>query len=50
MVEGLRRMQAHGMATAIVGTGADNLPALQLYGSLGFQLAEQLYTYQKTIA
>jgi ribosomal protein S18 acetylase RimI-like enzyme len=37
MREGLRRMKAAGMKWASVGTGADNVAAIALYRSLGFE-------------
>lgn len=37
MREGLRRMKAAGMTHAIVGTDADNVAAIALYRSLGFE-------------
>jgi ribosomal protein S18 acetylase RimI-like enzyme len=37
MREGLRRMKAAGMTHASVGTGADNVAAIALYRSIGFE-------------
>lgn len=37
MREGLRRMKAAGMTHASVGTGADNVAAIALYRSMGFE-------------
>jgi len=46
---GLRFMQAAGMITAIVGTGWDNTPAVNLYLAAGFNLGLRLLTYEKEI-
>lgn len=47
--EGMRRMQAHGMATAGVCVGHDNPAAKALYESVGFRLAQNIHTYTKAI-
>jgi ribosomal protein S18 acetylase RimI-like enzyme len=47
--EGLRRMQETGMKSAIVSTPEDNLAAIKLYEFLGFQLINQLGTYEKDV-
>ena len=39
MREGLRRMKAAGMTHASVGTGVDNVAAIALYRSIGFEVA-----------
>jgi mycothiol synthase len=49
MLEGLRRMQAEGMITAIVGAESDNLAAQGLYRSIGFQAINKLCTYRKSL-
>lgn len=49
ILEGLRRMQAHGMKSAIVSTEQDNLPAQRLYLSCGFTITDHLATYRKAI-
>jgi mycothiol synthase len=49
MLEGMRRLKAYGMSSAIVTTGEDNLPAFKLYESIGFQLDKRLGTYEKEI-
>ena len=36
LLEGLRRMQAHGMERVCISTGVMNTPARQLYESIGF--------------
>jgi mycothiol synthase len=45
--EGLRRMQAGGMESAIVGTGYDNTPALNLYQATEFEFSLRLLTFEK---
>ena len=45
---GMRLMQDNGMTTAIVGTGWDNIPAINLYRAAGFNLSLHLLTYEKT--
>jgi mycothiol synthase len=47
--EGLRRMQARNMKQAIVSVYEDNLPAKNLYESLGFQVVNWLGTYEKDV-
>ncbi len=49
MLEGLRRLQAGGMKQAIVSTGEDNLPAINLYESIGFRVVNKLGTYEKDV-
>ncbi len=49
MAEGLRRMRAAGMATAIVCAEGDNPAAIGLYESLGFRVANKLLSYVKEI-
>lgn len=43
--EGLRRMQARGMRLARVSTGATNTPAIRLYESVGFRVADRTQYY-----
>ena len=50
MLETLRRLRENGMRQAIVETAADNTPAIKLYESIGFRVANRLMTYQKNIA
>lgn len=38
LLEGLRRMQAHGMDRVYLSTGSTNTPALRLYESIGFKI------------
>jgi ribosomal protein S18 acetylase RimI-like enzyme len=47
MLAGLQRMQAEGMQAAIVNTDHDNLAALGLYRSAGFEQGDELLTYFK---
>jgi mycothiol synthase len=49
MVEGLRRLQERGMKSAIVSTYEDHPPAIKLYKSVGFQVINQLGTYEKDV-
>lgn len=49
MFEGLRRMQAAGMATAIVCADGVNLAARRLYDSVGFRVANSLLLYSKDV-
>ena len=45
--EGLRAMRGKGMEIAVVRTQADAVPAVKLYESVGFEIADKLYTYVK---
>lgn len=47
MYEGMRRMIAQGMTRAIVNTNADNVAALALYHSVGFQQRFTIKDYRK---
>jgi mycothiol synthase len=49
MLEGLRQLQARGMASAIVCVEAGNLAAQRLYESAGFRMINRLQTYVKQI-
>jgi mycothiol synthase len=49
MLEGLHRLQESGMQRAIVSTFVDNLAAIDLYESVGFQVANQLGTFEKDV-
>lgn len=49
MIEGLHRMRARGMQTAIVGAESDNPAAQGLYRSIGFQPVNKLCTYWKNL-
>lgn len=50
MLEGLRRMQAAGLHTAIVGYKWDNLPAEKLYESVGLFKKDNIFEYRKVLA
>ncbi len=47
MYEGMRRMRAAGMETAIVRYNADNIAGVPLYRSVGFQTRYQITEYRK---
>jgi ribosomal protein S18 acetylase RimI-like enzyme len=47
LLEGLRRMQRHGMQRACVSTGVANTPARNLYESIGFRIVNQYLDYVK---
>ena len=49
LAEGMRRMMAYGMRTAIVCAEHDNLPARRLYQSMGFQPDNRLWTYARPV-
>jgi mycothiol synthase len=49
MLEGLHRLQERGMRRAIVSTFEDNPAAINLYESVGFQIINQLGTYEKDV-
>ena len=49
MLEGLHRLQAWGMTSAILGTGSKNVPAITLYEQVGFHTETQLLTYARAI-
>jgi mycothiol synthase len=48
LLEGLRRMKAHGMDRVCVSTGDTNTPALRLYESVGFRIVNKYLEYIKT--
>jgi mycothiol synthase len=48
LYEGLRRMQAAGMQTAIVSTGPENIAAIALYQSVGFEVKMRFVALSKT--
>ena len=48
LLEGLRRMQAYGMDRVCISTGVSNVPAIQLYESIGFRIANQYLDYKMT--
>lgn len=45
LLEGLRRMKAHGMNRVCVSTGISNTPARNLYESVGFRVVNQYLDY-----
>ncbi len=47
LLECLRRMQAQGMNRVSVSTGVTNTPAIRLYESVGFKIANQYIEYLK---
>ena len=47
LLEGLRRMQAHGMNRACVSTGEPNTAARRLYESIGFRVVNRYLEYVK---
>jgi len=49
-IEGLRRMQARGLHTALVSTASVNQRARVLYPSCGFVEADRAYYYVKELA
>ncbi len=49
LLEGLRRMKANDMETAIVCAEADNEAAVRLYESVGFRVANKLCMYVKDV-
>ncbi len=49
LLEGLRRMRAQGMLTAIVGAESDNPAAQRLYQSVGFRPVNRIFTFVKRI-
>ncbi|MBN2304839.1 MAG: GNAT family N-acetyltransferase, partial [Anaerolineae bacterium] len=50
LLEGLRRMQAHGMDRVCVSTGISNIPARRLYESIGFKIVNNYLDYGQTAA
>jgi mycothiol synthase len=47
--EGLRRMQAQGMTTAMVCVEHDNPAAQELYARVGFGVVNRIYTYVREV-
>jgi len=47
LFEGLRRLKSEGMDAADVCTNHDNVAAIPLYESVGFQIDKRLLTYKK---
>ena len=48
LLEGLRRMKAHGMDRMFISTGVLNTPARRLYESIGFRVVNMYLEYVKT--
>jgi ribosomal protein S18 acetylase RimI-like enzyme len=49
MLEGLRRLKAHGARTAIVYSVGDNVASVRLYESVGFRTITKNYYYSKRL-
>ena len=49
LLEGLRRLQAHGATTAYVDCEGGNDPALSLYEAAGFRIAYKVLKYRKDL-
>jgi mycothiol synthase len=47
LLEGLRRLQAHGAATALIDSDGENDPSRGLYESVGFRVANVVWKYRK---
>ncbi|OQY86339.1 MAG: hypothetical protein B6D40_01600 [Anaerolineae bacterium UTCFX3] len=47
LLEGLRRMKAYGMNRVCISTGVSNVPAKQLYESIGFKIVNRYLDYVK---
>ena len=47
LLEGLRRLQAHGATTALIDSDGENDPARGLYESVGFRVANTVWKYRK---
>ncbi|HSB64981.1 MAG TPA: GNAT family N-acetyltransferase [Anaerolineales bacterium] len=47
LVESLRRMQTYGMNRVCISTGINNIPALNLYTSLGFTIVNRYLDYTR---
>ncbi|MFZ5858409.1 MAG: GNAT family N-acetyltransferase [Chloroflexota bacterium] len=47
LLEGLRRMKAHEMNRVCISTGVSNVPAIQLYESIGFKIVNRYLDYVK---
>ena len=40
-------MKGAGMQTAVIRTEVDNIPAQRAYHSIGFQIVDRLFLYEK---
>lgn len=47
LLEGLRRMQSYGMNRVCISTNVSNIPARQLYESVGFKVVNEYHDYIK---
>lgn len=47
LLEGLRRMKAYGMTRVCISTSMSNVPAIQLYESIGFKVVNRYLDYTK---
>lgn len=47
LLEGLRRLKIYGMNRACISTGVSNVPAKQLYESIGFRVVNKYLDYVK---
>lgn len=45
--EGMQRMRSDGMLTAMVCADSENLAALRLYESVGFECVDRLFTFER---
>ena len=48
LIEGLHRMKSYGMNRVCVSTGVSNVPAKQLYESIGFEIVNRYLDYVKS--
>ncbi len=49
LLESLRRMQAYGMDRVCISTGISNVPAINLYTSLGFVIVNRYLDYNQPV-
>lgn len=49
ILEGFRRLKAHGVATAILATGSDNVAARSVYESVGYRMDHTVLSYAKEV-
>ena len=47
LLTGLHWMRGAGMETAVIRTGVDNVPAQRAYNSVGFEVVDRLFVYEK---
>jgi ribosomal protein S18 acetylase RimI-like enzyme len=48
LIEGLHRMKSYGMDRVCISTGVSNVPAKQLYESIGFEIVNRYLDYSKS--